>query len=115
MYFIAPLLFWACAEMTCGFFILSVPCIPTFMSESGISPRLKRLLLRVPGRPGKSTGDSNVQSYRFGDIVTIGGSNGNKKGAGDNTYFEIAESSVELGVVEAHGSRDDKARYKPGL
>ncbi|KAG8158211.1 hypothetical protein KVR01_011972 [Diaporthe batatas] len=113
MYFIAPLLFWACAEMTCGFVILSVPCIPKFMSESGISPRLKQLLQRVPGRSGKSTAASNPQSYKFGDIVTIGGSNGNKKVARDNTYFEIADGGVELGAVETNCSRDDdKARHK---
>ncbi|KXJ91813.1 hypothetical protein Micbo1qcDRAFT_233206 [Microdochium bolleyi] len=28
MYFIGPLLFWACAEMTCGFLIFSVPSMP---------------------------------------------------------------------------------------
>ncbi|KAI5271204.1 hypothetical protein E4T47_05493 [Aureobasidium subglaciale] len=36
MYFIGPLLFWACAEMTCGFFILSVPCIPSVVKHSGL-------------------------------------------------------------------------------
>lgn len=36
MYFIAPLLFWACAEMTCGFFILGVPCIPCLVKTSGL-------------------------------------------------------------------------------
>ncbi|KAH0370694.1 hypothetical protein KCU65_g2267, partial [Aureobasidium melanogenum] len=36
MYFIAPLLFWACAEMTCGFFILGVPCIPCLLKTSGL-------------------------------------------------------------------------------
>lgn len=44
MYFIGPLLFWACAEMTCGFFILSVPCLPKLLAESITSPRLKRFL-----------------------------------------------------------------------
>lgn len=115
MYFIAPLLFWACAEMTCGFFILSVPCIPKVMSESGVSPRLKRLLERVPRRSGKSAGDSDPQSFKFGDIVTIGGSNGKKKGARENTYFEIADGGVELEGVETDGSRDNRAGHKPDL
>lgn len=34
MYYIGPLLFWACAEMTCGFFILCVPCISSIIRET---------------------------------------------------------------------------------
>lgn len=30
--------------MTCGFFILSVPCLPKLLSETITSPRLKKLL-----------------------------------------------------------------------
>lgn len=44
MYSIGPLLFWACAEMTCGFFILSVPCIPRLVVESSLSHRIKAYL-----------------------------------------------------------------------
>ncbi|KAK8162013.1 hypothetical protein IWX90DRAFT_515640 [Phyllosticta citrichinensis] len=33
MYYIGPLLFWACAEMTCGFLILSVPCLPKIIKH----------------------------------------------------------------------------------
>ncbi|PVH72916.1 hypothetical protein DL98DRAFT_552929 [Cadophora sp. DSE1049] len=44
MYFIGPLLFCACAEMTCCFFILCVPCILAVMKQTRIAFKLKRLL-----------------------------------------------------------------------
>lgn len=44
MYFIGPLLFWACAEMTCGFFIFSVPCLSKLAMESGLRSRLSSAL-----------------------------------------------------------------------
>ncbi|KAJ1334072.1 hypothetical protein MN608_04075 [Microdochium nivale] len=34
MYFIGPLLFWACAEMTCGFLIFSVPSMPRILKAA---------------------------------------------------------------------------------
>ncbi|KAF7588253.1 hypothetical protein BBP40_005975 [Aspergillus hancockii] len=40
MYLIGPLLFWACAEMTCGFFIFSVPCLSKLLMESGLRSKL---------------------------------------------------------------------------
>jgi hypothetical protein len=52
MYFIGPLLFWACAEMTCGFFIFSVPCIPKILNQLRLSPKIRKIL-------GLSSDDSN--------------------------------------------------------
>ncbi|KAF7538493.1 hypothetical protein G7054_g2885 [Neopestalotiopsis clavispora] len=46
MYYIGPLLFWACAEMTIGFFILCVPCLPKVLHESGISRAIRSTLTR---------------------------------------------------------------------
>ncbi|EYE93879.1 uncharacterized protein EURHEDRAFT_459029 [Aspergillus ruber CBS 135680] len=40
IYLIGPLLFWADAEMTCGFFIFSVPCLSKLIMESGIWQRV---------------------------------------------------------------------------
>ncbi|KAK0119463.1 hypothetical protein ONS95_010911 [Cadophora gregata] len=44
MYFIGALLFCACAEMTCCFFIFCVPCILAVIKQTGLAFRLKRLL-----------------------------------------------------------------------
>lgn len=51
MYYIGPLLFWAWAEMTCGFFILTVPCLPRLLSESRLSRSLKNMLGLTPRKP----------------------------------------------------------------
>ncbi|KAL2018125.1 hypothetical protein VTK56DRAFT_1255 [Thermocarpiscus australiensis] len=51
MYFIALLLFWACAEMTCGFFILCVLCLPSIVKESGLSGRIKKFSASVRAPP----------------------------------------------------------------
>jgi hypothetical protein len=55
MYYIAPLLFWACAEMTCGFFILGVPCIPCLIKRSGLQDKITSVF-------GVSLGSSNNRS-----------------------------------------------------
>ncbi|PWY75073.1 hypothetical protein BO70DRAFT_431053 [Aspergillus heteromorphus CBS 117.55] len=41
MYMIGPLLFWACAEMTCGFFIFSMPCLSKLLMETGLRHKLR--------------------------------------------------------------------------
>ncbi|KAE8153296.1 hypothetical protein BDV25DRAFT_169179 [Aspergillus avenaceus] len=59
MYLIGPLLFWACAEMTCGFFIFSVPCLSKLIMDSGLRNKISSAL----GNSDKSeTGPSNPGS-----------------------------------------------------
>ncbi|CAJ2511129.1 Uu.00g067540.m01.CDS01 [Anthostomella pinea] len=91
MYFIGPLLFWACAEMTCGFFILSVPCLPSVIKESGLLRRIMAVLginSNVPARPSNN------------DIVTFGGSGpaplNTKPQKRHHTYSEIDEEYGSL-------------------
>ena len=97
MYFIAPLLFWACAEMTCGFFILCVPCLPSMIKESGLSGRIKHVL-------GISA-DSSGKLPSNHDLVTFGGTGGpassGKKSKGgkslNDTYYKIDEEEGSMG------------------
>ena len=42
MYIIGSLLFWATAEMTCGFLIFSVPCLSKIVLDSGLRRRITR-------------------------------------------------------------------------
>lgn len=44
MYVIGPLLFWADAEVTCGFFIFCIPCLPKLIKESSLPHTLKSML-----------------------------------------------------------------------
>lgn len=63
MYYIAPLLFWACAEMTCGFFILGLPCVPALIKGSGLRDTIGNFL-------GLSLGSSNDRSRTHRDRPT---------------------------------------------
>jgi hypothetical protein len=88
MYFIGPLLFWACAEMTCGFFILCVPCLPKVIKESG----LRAYASRVFGRSWGSSATA-VSTPKQGTLVTWGGS-GAPKGSlprGDDKYVKMED------------------------
>ncbi|RKU43781.1 hypothetical protein DL546_004585 [Coniochaeta pulveracea] len=107
MYFIAPLLFWACAEMTCGFFILCVPCLPSILKDSGLSSQVKKVF-------GISADSSNKPSNH--DIVTFGGtgptSSNKKSKAGkslNDNYSKIEEEDdggLPLGDLHATESQE---------
>ncbi|KAL4983731.1 hypothetical protein BDW68DRAFT_168277 [Aspergillus falconensis] len=43
VYTLGPLAFWAEAEMTCGFFVICLPCVPKIIKESGVAERIKKL------------------------------------------------------------------------
>lgn len=60
-YYIGPLLFWACAEMTCGFFVLSVPCIPQLIGQSSIPRRIKSTLGLGTGLKFNGAGSGSFQ------------------------------------------------------
>ncbi|RSM00803.1 hypothetical protein CEP52_008889 [Fusarium oligoseptatum] len=44
VYNLGPLIFWATAEMTCGFFIVCVPCVPKILRESGVLAKIKKAI-----------------------------------------------------------------------
>ena len=105
MYFIGPLLFWACAEMTCGFFILCVPCLPAIIKDSGLSRKVKSAL---------GLSNSSAKQPSNSDIVTFGGTGGpaasNKKSKSglshNDTYYKIDEEEggmpmKDLGMTES--------------
>ncbi|GFN20892.1 hypothetical protein ABZX51_009818 [Aspergillus tubingensis] len=65
MYLIGPLLFWACGEMTCGFFILSVPCLSKLIIESGL-PRSVKQSLGFGSKPSEPSYEDSEQPHRSG-------------------------------------------------
>ncbi|KAH7411401.1 hypothetical protein BKA64DRAFT_569183 [Cadophora sp. MPI-SDFR-AT-0126] len=62
MYFIGPLLFCACAEMTCCFFILCVPCILAVMKKTRVAFKLKRLFGISRKADEKASGPNHPRS-----------------------------------------------------
>ncbi|GME48407.1 60s ribosomal protein l36 [Neofusicoccum parvum] len=110
MYYIGPLLFWACAEMTCGFFILSVPCLPKIVKESSLPRAIKRALgLSVKSTTGPSNGTpSGSGSHHL--------SRPSKSGiAAADSYYKIREDGVMLGDVERSESQEGlRGEYERG-
>ncbi|KAM0438631.1 hypothetical protein ACHAPT_001384 [Fusarium lateritium] len=111
MWYIGPLLFWACAEMTCGFFILSVTTLPRIIAESGFSARVKKAL----GISYKSSGPPNESS----DLGPSSGSRQPVVKSSDNYYkldedgvpmtnFDRSESQEQLRGVEEQGCKGKK-------
>ena len=41
VYHVGPVCFWAFAEMTCGFVVVCIPCVPKILMESGIWRKIK--------------------------------------------------------------------------
>ncbi|KAF7631423.1 hypothetical protein F9C07_2276778 [Aspergillus flavus] len=101
MYFIGPLLFWACAEMTCGFFIFSVPCLSKLAMESGLRSRLSSAL----GLSGKTISGPSDQG---------GNSNSGPRSKpkpwrmSETNYSKIEEGSV-VPLTNVSVSQDDPA------
>lgn len=110
MYYIGPLLFWAWAEMTAGFFILSVPCLPRLLAEAPLPLSVKIAFgLSRDSKPSKSDP---------GQIVTIGGSGGNSKKRRGPNYLETT-SYEELDEFNnttrrAHKSESQESLNVPG-
>ncbi|CAI0648515.1 unnamed protein product [Colletotrichum noveboracense] len=89
MYFIGPLLFWACAEMTCGFFILSVPCLPRIIRESGLPRKVKSAL----GISVKTTSPSDQKSS---DYATGSTPQRSKSGLHADSYYKMRDDGVSM-------------------
>lgn len=95
MYLIGPLLFWACAEMTCGFFIFSVPCLSKLIMESGLPRKVKNSL-------GFSTRSSEPSNENSGSGLRCGSHRISKPSISkpwmttDSTWSKIEEGSIAL-------------------
>lgn len=63
MFALGPLVFWATAEMACGFFIVCVPCIPKILQQTGALGTIRKALGMSTGR---ATADSANKAYYKG-------------------------------------------------
>lgn len=117
MYFIGPLLFWAWAEMSAGFFIFCVPCLPKLIAESKLPSRIKSAL-------GISRDSKAQQSGRTGGgLVTIGGTGGStgnqlsKSGLKEDRYYKIHDDGVimtDFGSSESQEELQEQGRSGHG-
>lgn len=95
MYLIGPLLFWACAEMTCGFFIFSVPCLSKMIMETGLARRLTSAfsLSAKPSNPSDQTPNSGP---RHGSHAISRGNISKPWLTTDTDYSQIDEDNIPM-------------------
>ncbi|EQB58540.1 hypothetical protein CGLO_01210 [Colletotrichum gloeosporioides Cg-14] len=100
MYFIGPLLFWACAEMTCGFFILSVPCLPKVIRESGLPRKVKSAL-------GISVKTTNPSDQKSSDYATGSTPQRSKSGLHADSYYKMRDDGVSMTNFDRSKSQEE--------
>lgn len=106
MYFIGPLLFWACAEMTCGFFVLCIPCLPKIVKESPLPRNLKKAL-GLSSKTAEASNGYNSSGYVYGSrsgshhISKV-----SKSGVTSNSYCKMNEESTSLSNLDRSESQE---------
>ncbi|KAJ5375606.1 Serine hydrolase FSH [Penicillium concentricum] len=78
-----PLAFWATAEMTCGFFIVSLPCIPKIMMETGAGTKIKSIFGM------SSLGNSSKRNWESEGTGQSSNQSKLARSTTDNTYYKL--------------------------
>ncbi|KAI0133844.1 hypothetical protein BJ170DRAFT_176810 [Xylariales sp. AK1849] len=103
-YNVGDLIFWAMAEMTCGFFVICVPCIPKILHDTGIIRGIKRRL-------GMTTRATNPTRGYYGSTKTSG--TGRKlPTTTTKEYYQLDEDSVPMGDIKSSESTEHLRQEK---
>ncbi|PTB78499.1 hypothetical protein M440DRAFT_1329145 [Trichoderma longibrachiatum ATCC 18648] len=86
IYSLGPIVFWASAEQTCGFFILCVPCLPKIIQEAGIIPAIKK---------GTGMMHSGSNSKHTGSSFARGGNTKTSVSA-NKDYYQLEEEGMNM-------------------
>ncbi|KAF3077642.1 hypothetical protein CFAM422_000185 [Trichoderma lentiforme] len=87
IYTLGPIVFWASAEMTCGFFILCVPCIPKIIQEAGIIPAIKK---------GTGMLHSGGRSNQVSSGYARGGGTTKTSVSANKDYYQLEEEGMNM-------------------
>jgi hypothetical protein len=84
IYNIGPVCFWAYAEMTCGFIVVCVPCVPKILLESGVWRKVKKGLGMsvTEGAPSNSKNPTGGSTLRSKNMRSV-----------NNSYLEIDDDT----------------------
>lgn len=105
MFLIGPLLFWACAEMTCGFFIFSMPCLSKMVMESGLPRKVKSAL-------GISAPRSSSPSYENSNSAP-NNKPWKKKNKTETTWSTLGDYDIPLSTPGASESQEHLHDARP--
>ncbi|KAF6834746.1 60s ribosomal protein l36 [Colletotrichum musicola] len=96
IYHIGPVCFWAYAEMTCGFIVVCLPCVPKIVMESGLWRRLRKGLgLKVTGVTGGATGGSGASGATPKNRTLSGTWKSKNTCSANDSYLEIDDTELK--------------------
>lgn len=100
IYQIGPVCFWAYAEMTCGFIVICVPCVPKILMESGVWRKMKKGLGMsvTTGTNQNQTGPSALRSKNMRSV--------------NKSYLEIDDT--ELKDIKTESTEHLRDQYVTG-
>jgi hypothetical protein len=104
MWYIGPLLFWVCGEMTCGFFILSVTTLPRIAAEIRLASRLRRAL----GISVESSDPSNPNADQLPNPKPLRVS---RAGEASENYYKLDEDGIPMTIL---GESESQERLNDG-
>ncbi|KAF7558193.1 hypothetical protein G7Z17_g19 [Cylindrodendrum hubeiense] len=106
VYTLGPLAFWATAEMTCGFFIVCIPCIPKILRETGVIRAFKKRFGMKATDP-----DSRPTAETYGG--TDGSKNSKLRTTSSNAYYKLDEDGVPLQALSGSESTEQLRAEQP--
>ncbi|KAI1372416.1 hypothetical protein F4677DRAFT_449534 [Hypoxylon crocopeplum] len=106
VYTVGPVVFWAFAEMTCGFVIACLPSTPKILKDSGVLPKIKRGMRSFVGLKNSTLRSTNK-------ATASSATNPN------NTYRKIDEYGVQMKDLQPSESteqlREDTGKFDQGI
>jgi hypothetical protein len=86
---LAPLAFWAAAEMTCGFFIVSLPCIPKILKDTGAGVKIKRALGMSTSSGNYNSASAAKRTWESKSAGSASNHGGLAPGTASNAYYRL--------------------------
>ncbi|RYP79655.1 hypothetical protein DL770_006575 [Monosporascus sp. CRB-9-2] len=96
-YTIGPLLFWATAEMACGFFIICIPCVPKILKDTGVIRNIKRAF----GMKTNTNSSKQLEHYGTGSL-----SHGKMATTASSAYYKLDEDGLPLKNLKSESTEN---------
>lgn len=100
-------MFWATAEMTCGFFVCCMPCIPKILRDTGVLRNIKRAFGMKTTKQGTN---SKLDQYS-GSMSHTAKSVTNTT----NAYYKLDEDGIPMGDVKSESTEHLNDKHNAGI
>lgn len=97
IYALGPLVFWATAEMTCGFFVCCMPCIPKILRDTGVLKNIKRAF-------GMKTNTTKPTSNSKSGQFSSNASHAKSATQTSKSYYKLDEDGIPLDPVDSEST-----------